>query len=102
MTFGLKILPFAKGDIQDSIRWYNRKQHGLGARFHAEVKQTFEHLKTYPHFQNRYDDVRCIPLNKFPFMVHYTVSVENTQVVVHAVFHTSLHPKLWTGRKGQQ
>ncbi len=99
MRFGLKILPLAKSDIQGSIKWYNEQQAGLGRRFHAEVKETFEHLRTNPFFQNRYDVVRCLPLKKFPFMVHFTVDEENKQVVINAVFHTSLHPKIWKRNK---
>lgn len=95
MTFKLIVLPSARADIQDAIKWYNRQQMGLGRRFHAEVKSTLDHLKGNPFFENRYDKVRCLPLKKFPFMVHFTVNEERGLVVVHAVFHTSLHPRKW-------
>jgi len=95
MTCRLQVLPIARTDIQEAIRWYNRQQAGLGMRFHTEVKQTFEHLRSTPFFQNRYDEVRCLPLKNFPYMVHFTVDEQAQLVVVHAVFHTSLHPKVW-------
>lgn len=98
MTYRLQVLPSARTDIQEAIRWYNRQQSGLGKRFHAEVKETFEHLRTGPFFQNRYDEVRCLPLRKFPYMVHFTVDEQQHLVVVQAVFHTSLHPEVWKRR----
>lgn len=93
--YGLQIFPRAKNDIQGAIKWYNLKQAGLGKRFHAEVKESFEYLRTNPFFQNRYDEVRCLPLKKFPFMVHFSVEEKAKRVVVHAVFHTSLNPRIW-------
>ena len=95
MTYRLQVLPTARTDIQEAIKWYYQQQQGLGRRFHAQVKHTFDHLRTNPFFQNRYEEVRCLPLKKFPFMAHFTVNEEAPQVVIHAVFHTSLHPKAW-------
>jgi hypothetical protein len=99
MTYKLVVQPAARIDIQDSIAWYNRQQKGLGRRFHSTVKESFDHLRTNPFFQNRYSAVRCLPLKKFPFMVHFTVEETKKQVVVHAVFHTSLHPKVWKAER---
>ena len=95
MRFALNVQPAARKDIQESIRWYNRQQKGLGRRFHAEVREKFEFLRVNPFFQNRYETVRCLPLKKFPFMVHYSVLEEKQLVIVHAVFHTSLDPENW-------
>lgn len=95
MRFALKVQPAARKDIQESIKWYNRQQKGLGRRFHTEVKEKFEFLRVNPFFQNRYETVRCLPLKKFPFMVHFSVLEDEKLVVVHAVFHTSLSPESW-------
>jgi len=68
-----KVNPQAKVDIQEQIHFYNDKQKGLGKRFHNDVKSTFKSIRKNPFYQIRYKDVRCLPLKKFPTMVHYTL-----------------------------
>lgn len=68
------ILPEAKKDISEAVFWYNSKQKGLSKRFAEEVRSKVwiicENPKT---FAVRYDDTRCIILEVFPFMIHYTI-----------------------------
>jgi plasmid stabilization system protein ParE len=98
-TYRIKIEPEAHQDIQEAIDWYNHQQPGLGRRFHTEVKVSFKKLKIHPFFQVRYDNVHCFILNKFPYMVHYTIDEENKIIIVRAVFGTSRDPQIWKGRK---
>ena len=99
MKFKIKIEPEAYDDIQDAIDWYNKKQPGLGSKFHAEVKGYINKLKINPFFQVRYDDVRCLPLKIFPFMIHFTIDEAEYIVIIKAVFATKDNPKKWTKRK---
>lgn len=93
MAFSIKIESEAKKDIQDGIIWYNKQQIGLGKVFHAEVKAHFKKLQLNPFFQVRYDNVRCLPLNTFPYMIHFTINKELKLVVVYAVFNTLRNPE---------
>jgi toxin ParE1/3/4 len=99
MTFKIKVDPEALDDIQENINWYNSQQPGLGKRFHKEVKSYFNKLKSNPFFQVRYDDVHCLPLKKFPYMIHYTINEKDKLVIIHAIFNTSRDPKIWGKRK---
>lgn len=90
-----KIDPRAKEDIQQEIHYYHEQQKGLGKRFHAEVKAAFQTIRKSPFFQIRYDNVRCLPLKKFPIMVHFTVDPEQKRITVRAVLHTSRNPEAW-------
>jgi len=99
MSFKIKIGAAAVDDIQKGIDWYNQQQNLLGRKFLAEVKAHIKLLKNNPYFQVRYDDVRCLPFKKFPFMIHYTVNENEKLVIVRAVFNTSRDPKLWQKRK---
>lgn len=92
MEITLKIEPDAFEDIQEAIAWYNKKQPGLGESFHREVKESFSNLKINPYYQIRYDKVRCFPLKKFPFMVHFTFSENRNLILVSAVLNTSRNP----------
>lgn len=94
MEFKIKIEPLAKYDIQNEINYYNSKQIGLGKKFHGQVKEYFKALKQNPFYEIRYNDVRCLPLKKFPAMIHYTLNEQAKTVVVRAVINTSKDPSV--------
>jgi plasmid stabilization system protein ParE len=98
MAFKVKIEPEARLDIQEAITWYNKQQKGLGKKFHADLLKHIDSLTKNPHFEIRYDTVHCLPLKKFPFMVHFTIDDAEKLVAVRAVFHTSLNPNNWKKR----
>ncbi|WP_423130296.1 hypothetical protein [Gaoshiqia sp. Z1-71] len=99
MSFRIKIEPEAHQDIQEGITWYNQRQSGLGRKFHSEVKVYIEKLKINPFFQIRYDEVHCLPMKQYPYMLHYTVDKECKVVTIRGVFKTSRTPKVWKSRK---
>src|SRR5690606_16637688 len=72
---------------------------GLGRRFHTDVKASFKKLKMHPFFPVRYDNVHYFLLNKFPYMVHYTIDEEIKIIIVRAVFGTSKDSRIWKARK---
>lgn len=98
MPFKIKIEPDAVEDIQQIISWYSKQQAGLGKKFLYELRTHLNLLKNNPFFQIRYDKVHCLPLKKFPFMVHFTIDDTNGIVVVRAVFSTSRNPEVWEKR----
>lgn len=98
MAFKIKIEPDARLDIQESIDWYNKQQKGLGKKFHSAILNSIESLIKSPHFEMRYDNVHCLPLNKYPFMIHFTIDEVKKIVVIRAIFHTSLNPDKWKKR----
>jgi len=99
MAFSLVIDPRAIQDIQHAIDYYDQQQAGLGIRFEATLNKHLLVLKKNPHFYLRYDQIRCLPLKKFPYMVHYTVDEDNSLITIRAVFHTSVSPQKWENRK---
>jgi toxin ParE1/3/4 len=99
MHFVVVIDPLAIGDVQEAIDYYDEQSIGLGKRFEIELNNHLSILEKNPLLRIRYDKVRCLALENFPFMVHFTVN-ENQQIVtVRAVFHTSLNPQKWDKRK---
>lgn len=98
MAFRIKIEPEVHQDIQEGIHHYNTQQTGLGYTFYTHIEEAFQVLKTNPFFQIRYDEVRCLPLKKYPYMIHFTVDEQNKLVVVRAVFSTLRHPEIWKKR----
>lgn len=83
-------------DIQDAILYYNQQQPGLGKHFLNAVNNLFSILNEHPFYQIRYDDVRCLPIKKFPYMAHFTVDEAQFIVKVYALVNTHRNPdKFW-------
>lgn len=86
----------AISDIQSAAEWYNHQLPNLGERFKDQVKQQINSLKNKPTvFAIRYDNVRCMIVKKFPFMIHFVVDKKSSTVIVYALFHTSRNPDVW-------
>ena len=98
MAYSIVIEPVALEDIQQGIDYYDEQQIGLGEKFEVAVNKHLTALEKNPFFQVRYDDVHCLPVKKYPYMIHFTINEADNTVTVRAVFHTSLDPKKWTDR----
>lgn len=97
MKYRIQIDEEALSDIQEATEWYNEQLQGLGSRFLKQIKSQINSLKTDAEiYTNRYADVRCMLIKKFPFMVHYII--DGLTVKVFAVLHTSRNPKIWENR----
>ena len=94
MAYKLQIEPLAKADIQEQINYYNAKVKGLGKKFHTEVKASLKAIQRSPFFQVRYDDVHCLPLKKYPAMIHYTINETTKTIIVNLVMSTHKDSKL--------
>lgn len=95
MSYKLVIEPLAIEDIQQAIDYYDHQQIGLGEKFEQELDRQIRILSSTPHFQIRYDQVHCLPLKKYPFMIHYTIDELGKTVIIRAIFHTSQNPIKW-------
>ena len=98
MRFKILFDPDSKRDIQAVILWYNERKKGLGKDFYTFLRIEIERLRQNPYFQVRYDNVRCLPLRKYPFMIHFTIDQTNSIVIVRAVLNTSMSPEKWKDR----
>lgn len=95
MAYKINLDSAAILDIQKAIDYYDEQQPGLGAKFEIAIDRHFSALSKNPFFQMRYDIVRCLPMKKFPFMIHFIVDEESKTIKVSAVFHTSMNPDNW-------
>jgi hypothetical protein len=76
-----------------------KKRAGLGDRLLNNFRKQTAKLSTSAlHFAVKYDDVRCMCIKKFPYLVHYRVNQQTQTVKVEALLHTSRDPKLWKNR----
>jgi plasmid stabilization system protein ParE len=90
------ISEYAKIDISDASKWYEKQQKGLGKRFLNEIRETFNRISENPTiFQVRYDNNRICFTNIFPYGIHYEYIHDRNEIYIKAVFHTARNPQIW-------
>jgi len=78
-------------DLQNGVKWYNNQQSGLGKRFYTTAIKNLKEISKRPlSVATRYDEVRCCPVSKFPYMIHFIIH-ENRMIVL-GIINTSLNP----------
>ncbi|MDY6894215.1 MAG: type II toxin-antitoxin system RelE/ParE family toxin [Thermotogota bacterium] len=93
----IKYHPEAKNEIQEAIKWYNRKTDGLGLEFVFEVKQAEVIILQDPEVWPFYVyETRRYLLKRFPFAIVYLVSQDEIQII--AVAHCKRKPAYWAAR----
>lgn len=86
-------------DIQETTNWYNMKLLGLGTKFQTQVIKQINSLKKNPNlFANRYKNVKCCLVEKFPFLIHFLIDEHSKSIQIIAVIHTSRNPKIWENK----
>lgn len=92
----IKIEPEALTDIREITNWYNQQQTGLGGRFQEAAIRQVDSLGKNPEIHAiRYQEIRCVMIRKFPYMIHFYLNNENHTVEVLAIISTSRDPKMW-------
>ena len=99
--FNVEYNPDFYNDLIQSVDWYNEQRTGLGDKFCKSVKKKTSKLSTNALcFAVKYYDIRCMRIEKYPYLVHYRVNEQTKTVKVEALFHTSRDPKIWSERIG--
>ena len=99
MKFNVEYHPDFFDDLVQAVDWYNEKQIGLGSRFFNNVKKQTKKLSTTAfYFAVKYDNIRCMQIEKFPYLVHYRINEQTKTVKIEALFHSGRNPKIWNER----
>jgi hypothetical protein len=75
-----------------AIDFLKSRRKGLDTKFLADYKSRLKTLKTNPFFEIRYDGIRCLPLEIFKYMIHFSIDEVNNIVLINAVISTYLDP----------
>lgn len=90
----------ARNEFDDAANWYEQRQAGRGEKFTAAVRATLGQMSTQPELSPEvFEDTREARVRRYPSCVYYPL--EEGQVVVIAVFHTSRDPSVWQARSGR-
>ena len=91
MSYSVQVRQSAERDVADAQSWYETKQVGLAALFHAEFSATINRLAETPLiYPVLYRDVRRAVLHRFPYLIWYRVA--NSTVTVVACTHEKTNP----------
>jgi hypothetical protein len=85
VNFKTKILIRAKLEVDETALFYESKRKGLGKSFYKEFKNYALTLNNIPFFENKYNEIRLLPLKNFPYTIHFTVDEKEKIVFIQAV-----------------
>ena len=101
--YKIQITPEAIADINDITAWYHKVDAKLGTKFQFTATEKINRLSKNPQiFAIRYQEIRCMPVPKFPYMVHFYINEETNSVEVLAVISTDRDPKIWKENTDRQ
>jgi len=90
------LLPPAKEDIKSASDWYNKQQKGLGKQFSISVRKTVKFIKNNPlAYRTRYGNTKTAIIERFPYMLHYSIDDDEKLIIISTILHTSRNPEKW-------
>ena len=84
--------PESLADVHSALSYYLGISVSTGEAFILALENGVSTLKKNPYYQIRYKNIRCLPLHKFPFMLHFELDEINSQIKILGCIHTSLNP----------
>lgn len=101
MSRAFVVRPEAEEDLAEARQWYETRREGLGDEFLEQVDVAFDRIQRMPLVPAvKYKDTRRVLLKRFPYAVFY--HVDDDQITIIAVYHTSRDPRGWQSRADDQ
>jgi hypothetical protein len=85
MVFNVKTLIRAELELDEAVFYYETIRKGLGEKFILDYENQLNTLYNIPFFEEKYNNVRTLPLKKFPYTIHFTVDELEKIVSIQAV-----------------
>jgi plasmid stabilization system protein ParE len=81
----------AEDEFEEAVRYYNRRQRGLGNRFMKEVRKTISRITDFPEAWTPVSPGarRCLA-DRFPYGIIY--QIRDDKILILAVMHLSRKP----------
>ncbi len=87
-------------DLQTIIDYYNEQKYKLGNEFYACALKQMKCLKNdFLLYEIKYQNVRCVSIERFPYLIHYTVNENEKVVYINAVIGMSQDPNKNRGKR---
>lgn len=89
--------PQIPDDLAAAIAWYTQISPAIANRFRVAIKGSFSRIHEQPLVYGQlFDDVRCIRVQGFPYLIQYRLRDETPFVL--GVFHSGSNPRRWRER----
>ncbi len=99
MQYNVVVKQEAELDLDEAINWYENQRDGLGIDFLLHFEESLIFVRNNPYSSPKVLlEYRKIRLNKFPYLIYYTVNEQKRNIDVYAVLHTSRNPLLFNER----
>ncbi len=93
MNYTVYVTPNALLDISEAIVYYNLKAKDLGFKFADDVENHINEITFLPKgYTIKYKNVRGKILEKFPFIILYTLDEELNGIQIIRIFNTNQNP----------
>jgi len=93
MAFEIFHYPEANEDILEAVNYYKTISKSTALNFKQQLAKAYDQLERNPFFQIRYDDVRVLPLKKFPYIILFHRDKIQKFMYVISVFCTHQNPE---------
>lgn len=92
MSYILKYEPRFKTDVENAFLYYKGIQISLEKKLKQSIKKAILQIEKNPMFQIRYQDIRCVEIDDFPYMIHFKVDKQSNTVFILACISTHQNP----------
>jgi plasmid stabilization system protein ParE len=99
MSYTLVNRPLVYYDILEIVEYYKEINTDLAVKFLDQLEETKKYIFDFPEsFQIRYNKVRTILIENFPYHIHYLIDNNNNQIIILAIIHSYKNPKDYSKR----
>lgn len=93
MEYKIKVSKLATRNIDDAIGYYKKVSSSSAKNFKKRILEGYKFLKLNPFFVIKYNNVRALPVKKFPYILFFDVDEDNKIVSILSVFCTHQNPE---------
>ena len=95
-AYKLRFHPQFVHELDVSIAYYEGHSKTAARKFRSATKKQLNIIKKNPYAMSiRYDDVRFIHIEKFPYSIHYSIDVINNCVLVYRILCDYRDPEVF-------
>lgn len=93
MTYKIIVSTRAQKEIENAIDYYAIYNQALPKEFILSLEKTYSILEINPFFKVRYNNIRSLKVNKYPYSLYFIINEENFTVRILSCFHNKRDPK---------
>lgn len=96
MNYQIEFLAPASQELEEAFLWYEQKKENLGVELIEELEYYLQLISENPFYfeaNPEKENLRKVPLVRFPYIIIYWVDENLKAIFIDAVFHSKRKPK---------